>query len=58
MYHDLPQRDKVIFEHKTGFAGREILDNATLAKKLNTSTTTVASRIKLISEKLAKGWED
>lgn len=58
VYHDLPQRDKVIFEHKTGFAGREILDNATLAKKLNTSTTTVASRIKLISEKLAKGWED
>jgi DNA-directed RNA polymerase sigma subunit (sigma70/sigma32) len=35
VYHDLSDTDKLIFEHKTGFSGKKILDNSALSKKLN-----------------------
>lgn len=57
VYHDLADKDKLIFEHKTGFGGKPILDNATLAKKLNLSVSTLSNRLKLINTTLAKGWK-
>ena len=57
VYHDLSDKDKLIFEHKTGFGGKPILDNATLAKKLNLSVSTLSNRLKLINTTLAKGWK-
>lgn len=57
VYHDLTDKDKLIFEHKTGFGGKAILDNTTLAKKLNLSVSTLNNRLKLINEMLAKGWK-
>jgi DNA-directed RNA polymerase specialized sigma subunit len=57
VYHDLPDKDKLIFEHKTGFGNKSIMDNSSLAKKLNLSLSTLNSRIKLINTTLAKGWK-
>lgn len=56
VYHDLSDKDKLIFEHKTGFGGKPILDNAALAKKLNLSVSTLNNRLKLINTTLSKGW--
>lgn len=58
VYHDLPERDKLIFEHKTGFGGKPLLDNAALAKQLGLSVSTVANRVKMITERLAEGWNN
>jgi DNA-directed RNA polymerase specialized sigma subunit len=57
VYHDLADKDKLIFEHKTGFGGKAILDNSSLAKKLNLSVSTLSNRLKLINTTLAKGWK-
>jgi DNA-directed RNA polymerase sigma subunit (sigma70/sigma32) len=57
VYHDLTDKDKLIFEHKTGFGGKPILDNAAIAKKLNLSVSTLNNRLKLINNMLAKGWK-
>jgi DNA-directed RNA polymerase specialized sigma subunit len=57
VYHDLPDRDKLIFEHRTGFGGKKILDNAAIAKKLNLSISTLNNRIRLMETTLAKGWK-
>lgn len=57
VYHDLADKDKLIFEYKTGFSGKPILDNAQLAKKLNLSSSTLNNRIKLINNTLSKGWK-
>jgi DNA-directed RNA polymerase specialized sigma subunit len=57
VYHDLPDIDKLIFEHRTGFGGKKILDNAAIAKKLNLSTSTLNNRIRLMETTLAKGWK-
>jgi DNA-directed RNA polymerase specialized sigma subunit len=57
VYHDLEDKDKLIFEHKTGFGGKPLLDNSALAKKLNLSTSTLNNRLKLINSTLAKGWK-
>jgi DNA-directed RNA polymerase specialized sigma subunit len=57
VYHDLPDKDKLIFEHKTGFGGKPILDNAAIAKKLNLSIGTLNNRMKVINTTLAKGWK-
>jgi DNA-directed RNA polymerase sigma subunit (sigma70/sigma32) len=57
VYHDLSDKDKLIFEHKTGFGGKPLLDNAALAKKLNLSTSTLNNRLKLINSTLSKGWK-
>jgi DNA-directed RNA polymerase specialized sigma subunit len=57
VYHDLPDIDKLIFEYRTGFGGKKILDNAAIAKKLNLSTSTLNNRIRLMETTLAKGWK-
>jgi DNA-directed RNA polymerase specialized sigma subunit len=57
VYHDLGDKDKLIFEHKTGFGGKPLLDNTALAKKLNLSTSTLNNRLKLINSTLSKGWK-
>lgn len=56
VYHDLPDRDRFIFEHKTGFGGRPVMSNDEIAKKLKLSPSTVANRVKLISDKIAEGF--
>ncbi len=55
VYHDLSEKDKFIFEHKIGYGNKPVLDNATIAAKLNISPSTVSQRIKLITEKIAEG---
>jgi DNA-directed RNA polymerase sigma subunit (sigma70/sigma32) len=57
VYHDLPDKDKLIFEHKTGFGGKPVLNNSQIAKKLNLSSSTLNNRIKLINNTLSKGWK-
>jgi DNA-directed RNA polymerase specialized sigma subunit len=57
VYHDLSDTDKLIFEHRTGFGGKKILDNTTIASKLNLSTSTLNNRIKIIETALRKGWK-
>lgn len=57
VYHDLADIDKLIFEHRTGFGGRQILDNAAIAKKLGLSQSVLNNRIRLINTTLAKGWK-
>jgi DNA-directed RNA polymerase sigma subunit (sigma70/sigma32) len=57
VYFDLPPRDKLILEHRTGFGGKEVLSNEDLAKKLGISQSTLSSRVKFISDKLAQGWK-
>jgi len=58
VYHDLSEKDKLIFEHRTGFAGKPILDNNAIAKKLGISPSTVSQRVKMITEKIAQGMND
>ena len=57
VYHDLPQRDKIIMEHKTGFGGKKLLSNDELAKLLNTSPSTISNRVKLITDRISEGWK-
>lgn len=56
VYHDLTDRDKYIFEHKIGFGGKPRLSNEDIATHLNISPSTVANRIKLISDRVAEGF--
>jgi DNA-directed RNA polymerase sigma subunit (sigma70/sigma32) len=55
VYHDLTDKDKLIFEYRTGFGGKPILDNGAIAKKLGMSPSTVSQRIKMITNKIAEG---
>ena len=57
VYHDLSDIDKQVFEHMTGFGNKKILDNASIAKKLNLSTSTLNNRIRLMNSTLSKGWK-
>lgn len=57
VYHDLTDIDRVIFEHKTGFNGKKVLNNEEIAKLLNISPSAVGNRAKMITEKVQKGWE-
>jgi DNA-directed RNA polymerase specialized sigma subunit len=56
VYHDLDPVDKVIFEYKTGFGGKQPLSNEELAKKLKMSPSTVNNRSKMIADKISEGW--
>ena len=58
VYHDLTDIDKVIFEHKTGFGGKKIMHTDDIAKLLNISPNTVASRAKMIGDKVHENWAD
>lgn len=55
VYHDLPEKDRFIFEHKTGFGNRKIMSNEEIAKALNIPVSTVARRIKIISNRIMEG---
>lgn len=57
VYHDLSDNDKLIFEHRTGFGGKKLLESAELAKKLRLSVPTINNRIRQMSETLALGWK-
>ena len=57
VYHDLAPRDKFIFEHKTGFGGKPVLENEAIAKKLKLTPAIVSSRVKIISDALAEGYK-
>jgi DNA-directed RNA polymerase specialized sigma subunit len=57
VYHDLIPRDKVIFEHKTGFGNKTVLENDKIAKKLNLSPAQLNNRINIISDMINKGWK-
>ena len=57
VYFDLPDRDKVIMEHKTGFGGKKLMSNDELARMLNTSPSTISNRVKVISDKIEEGWK-
>jgi len=57
VYHDLSDKDKLIFEHMTGYGGKKILPNNEIASKLNLSIGTLNNRIKLITTTLSKGWK-
>lgn len=56
VYHDLTDKDKLIFEHRTGFGGKKMMDTAELAKLLGVSPSTISQRIKVISDKLEEGF--
>jgi DNA-directed RNA polymerase specialized sigma subunit len=58
VYHDLPDLDKVIFEHKTGFGGKKVLSNEEIGKLVNLSPSTVGNRAKMISDKMVEHWSD
>lgn len=55
VYHDLSDKDKLIFEYRTGFGGKPVLDLASIAKKLGMSASTVSQRVKTITDRLAQG---
>jgi DNA-directed RNA polymerase specialized sigma subunit len=57
VYHDLSDKDKLIFEHRTGFGGKPVLSNGEIAKKLNLSQSTISNRIKVIEQTISKGWK-
>lgn len=57
VYHDLTHKDKTIFEHKTGFGGKKVLENEQLAKKLNLSKAQLNNRINIISDMINRGWK-
>jgi DNA-directed RNA polymerase sigma subunit (sigma70/sigma32) len=57
VYHDLVPKDKLIFEHMTGFGGKPVLDTPGISKKLKISEPQVNQRIKIISDMLNKGWK-
>jgi DNA-directed RNA polymerase sigma subunit (sigma70/sigma32) len=57
VYHDLTPKDKLIFEHMTGFGGKEKISSKNIAKKLKISEIQLNQRIKLISDKLNEGWK-
>lgn len=55
VYHDLSEKDKLIFEYRTGFGGKPVLDNNSIAKKLGVSPSTISQRVKYISNKISEG---
>ena len=57
VYHDLVPKDKLIFEHMTGFGGKPVLDTHGISKKIKISEPQVNQRIKIISDMLNKGWK-
>lgn len=57
VYHDLGDKDKLIFEHKTGFGNKQVMDNAAIGKRLNMSPSTVSQRLKFITARLSEGME-
>jgi DNA-directed RNA polymerase specialized sigma subunit len=57
VYHDLVPRDKIIFEHMTGFGGKAKLSPEKLSNKLNITPTQLNSRVNIISNMINSGWK-
>lgn len=53
LYHELDDKDKVIFEHTFGYAGKPVLTNKEIAKKLNVNDMWITRRKKAMSAKIA-----
>jgi len=58
VYHDLTDIDRLIFEHKTGFGGKKVMNNNDIASKLKLSPSTVSNRSKIIADKISDNWAD
>jgi hypothetical protein len=59
VYHDLGTTDKLIFEHRTGFNGKDIIGVSELARKLGVSAATISKRAEAIARMInnrPKGW--
>jgi len=52
IYHDLDNKDKVIFEHTFNFGGKPTLSNKDLAKKLNVNEMAIHRAKKRLSERI------
>lgn len=52
LYHELDGKNKVIFEHTFGFAGKPVLNNKQIAKKLHTNEMFVHRAKKSMAEKI------
>lgn len=57
VYHDLSEIDRLIFEHKTGFGGKPVMNNEEIARLTKLSPSTVANRIKVITGRIQEGWQ-
>jgi len=53
LYQELEDKDKVIFEHTFGYAGKPILSNKDIAKKLNVNDMWITRRKRAMSNKIA-----
>ena len=52
LYYDLEPKDKIVFQYKVGYRGFPVLDNQSIAKKINASQAMVSIRSKKIAEKI------
>lgn len=52
VYHDLPEQDKIIFVHRTGYGGADVLSNQEIAAKLNISPAAVSQKAAKLQAKL------
>lgn len=52
LYHELKDRDKIIFEHTFGYGGKPILKNNQIARMLNTNEMSVHRAKKRLADKV------
>jgi DNA-directed RNA polymerase specialized sigma subunit len=52
LYHELNDKEKVIFEHTFGYGGKKILNNKELAKRLNTNEMAIHRMKKKMSKQI------
>jgi len=52
LYHDLKDKDKIIFEHTFGYGGKPLLKNNQIAKMLNTNEMAVHRAKKRLASKI------
>jgi DNA-directed RNA polymerase specialized sigma subunit len=52
LYHELDNKDKLIFEHTFGYGGKKILNNKELAKKLRTNEMSIHRSKSRLADKI------
>jgi len=52
VYHDLSDIDRLIFQHRLGYRGAEVLPNSEIAQRVNLSPAAVSKRVGRIQERL------
>lgn len=52
VYHDLSDQDRLVFMHRTGYRGADVLSNQEIAKRLNLSPAAVSQRAARIQRRL------